>query len=84
MTIRLKVTPNARSNSLLGWEDDPRAGRVLRLRLEAPAIEGKANRALVAFLARELGVPKSSLTLVRGETSRLKTIEIPDDAKLPR
>jgi len=84
MTIRLKVTPNARSNSLLGWEDDPRAGRVLRLRLEAPAIEGKANRALVTFLARELGVPKSSLTLVRGETSRLKTIEIPDDAKLPR
>jgi len=84
MTTRLKVTPTARSNSLLGWEDDPRAGRVLRLRLEAPAIEGKANRALVAFLARELGVPKSSLTLVRGETSRLKTIEIPDDAKLPR
>ena len=83
MTIRVKVTPNARRDALVGWEDDPRAGRVLRVRLRAPPAEGKANKALVAFLADRLGLPKSALTLVHGQTSRLKTIELPAGTRLP-
>jgi len=83
MTIRVKVTPNARRDALAGWEDDPRAGRVLRVRLRAPPAEGRANKALVAFLADRLGLPKSALSLVRGHTSRLKTIELPAGTRLP-
>ena len=83
MQIRLKVTPNARSNEMLGWEDDPVAGKLLRVRLQAPPVDGKANKALVAFLAKELGVPKSKIRILKGETSRVKLLEVPDQSSLP-
>lgn len=78
MQLRLKVTPNARSNEILGWADDPRAGRVLRVRLQAPPVDGKANKALLTYLAKEFGLAKSALTLVNGQTSRIKVVELPD------
>ena len=83
MQLRVKVTPNAKGNKVIGWEDDPRAGRVLRIRLQAPPVDGKANKALVAFLARELGISKSKVILVKGTTSRSKLLELPDGTKLP-
>jgi uncharacterized protein (TIGR00251 family) len=46
----------------------------LKLTLAAPPVEGAANRALVEFLARTLGLPKSALRIVSGETSRHKTV----------
>lgn len=45
MKLALKVIPNAKKSEAAGWEDDPRAGRVLKLRIAAPPVEGKANRA---------------------------------------
>jgi uncharacterized protein (TIGR00251 family) len=83
MILRVKVTPNAKRDELLGWEDNPQGGRYLRVRLQAPPVDGKANKALVAFLAKRLEVPKSAITLLKGQSSRLKTLEVPDDAKLP-
>lgn len=83
MQIRIKVTPNAKGNKVIGWEEDPRGGRVLRVRLQAPPMDGKANKALVAFLARELGLSKSRVVLVKGTTSRSKLLELPDGTKLP-
>jgi len=83
MQIRVKVTPNAKGNEVIGWEEDPRAGRVLRVRLQAPPVDGKANKALVAFLARELGLSKSRVVLVKGTTSRSKLLELPDGTRLP-
>jgi uncharacterized protein len=46
------------------------------VRLTAPPIEGRANAALVAFMAKVLKVPKSQVTLLSGDTSRLKSLEI--------
>ena len=53
--LRLKITPNAPANAMLG-----ETGGVIRLKLQAPAVEGKANAALVAFLAETLRVSKAS------------------------
>lgn len=76
----MKVQPNARENEVVGWEVDPRAGRVLRVRVHAPPVDGKANRVLLAFLAQHLGLSKAKVRLVKGASSRLKTVEVPDGA----
>lgn len=80
MKLRILVTPNARSSGIVGWEDHPTGGRALRVRVAAPPAEGKANAALIAFLAKELGVPKSRISLEKGGASRHKTLLIPDEA----
>ncbi len=84
MKLFLKITPNAKKNECQGWEDDPRAGRVLKLRIAAPPVEGKANKAVVIYLAELLGAPKSSISLLKGDTGRHKTVEIPDHADLSK
>lgn len=83
MKIALKVTPGARRNEILGWEDDyPQIGRVLRLKIAAPPVEGKANKEIVAFMAKTLGIPKSAVELLHGSTGRIKLIQVPDEADL--
>ena len=76
MILALKASPNAKKSEILGWEDDPLAGRVLRIRLAAPPTEGKANKELIAFLSKALGLPKSALCLLKGESSRIKRLDI--------
>ena len=63
-----------------------RAGRALKLRIAAPPVEGKANKAVVLFLSAWLDIPRSSISLLRGESSRLKVVELPDgcEGKLAR
>jgi hypothetical protein len=68
---------------LIGWEDDAQAGRILRVRVAAPPVDGKANAELRDFLARTLGLPKSKLLLEKGGSSRFKSFEIPDGTTLP-
>ena len=80
MKLAVKVTPGASRSEIVGWEEDPHAGRVLKLRIAAPPVEGKANREVVAFLAKRLGVPKSSVELLHGSTGRIKLLQIPDEA----
>jgi uncharacterized protein (TIGR00251 family) len=79
LSLFVRVTPNAGRDAILGIEirDDNTA--VLRLRVSAVPDKGKANAAVVALLARALGVPKSALNVVSGETSRLKTIAVLGD-----
>ena len=81
--LHVLAVPNARRSEVTGWEDDPRAGRVLRVRIAAPPVDGKANAALRDFLADELGIARSRVKLGRGDTSRLKVFEIPDEVRLP-
>jgi uncharacterized protein (TIGR00251 family) len=69
--LALKLCPNSRREGLDGVRD----GR-LQIRLAAPAVEGKANAALVSFLARLLGVKKTQVLLVSGEKARQKIVEI--------
>lgn len=51
-------------------------GAAIKIRLAAPAISGRANQALVVFLAESFGVPQRNVTLMRGETGRAKTVRI--------
>lgn len=85
MKIALKVTPGARKNEILGWEEDyPQIGRVLRVKIAAPPVEGKANKEIVTFMAKSLGIPKSAVELLHGSTGRIKLIQVPDAADLTR
>ena len=70
-TFSVKVHPHARKNAITG-----ELGEALKLALTAPAIEGKANVACIKFLAEVLGVPRSSITIVAGETSRQKRVRV--------
>lgn len=83
MKLALKVTPGARKNEILGWEDDyPQVGRVLKLKIAAPPVEGKANKEIVLFLAKALGISRSAVEVVHGTSGRIKLVEIPDHTDL--
>ncbi len=77
----LRVTPNSGRDAIEGVElrDDGRA--VLRVRVSAVPDKGRANAAVVALIAKALGVPKSAVDLVSGETARLKTLRIEGHAE---
>jgi uncharacterized protein YggU (UPF0235/DUF167 family) len=81
--LRVRATPNARCSEAVGWEDDHQAGRILRVRVAAPPVEGKANEELRDFIAKSLGLPKSKVLLEKGGASRFKSFEIPDGTTLP-
>lgn len=70
MRIAVKVIPRSSKNSI-EWEQDN-----LKVRLTAPPVDGLANEALIALLAERLALPKRAITIVRGATSRQKTVEI--------
>lgn len=71
LTLLIHAQPGARSSGIAGEH-----GGALKLRITAPAVENKANAAIVAFLAELLGVPASSVTIKRGSLARLKTVEV--------
>lgn len=73
--LRIRVTPRARHSALAGIveaSDKP----ALAIRLAAPPVDGAANKALLAFLADWLKVPKSSLRIVTGDAGRVKLVAI--------
>ncbi len=74
----LHITPNARKSEALGEYDG-----ALKLKLQAQPIDGKANEALIKFLATMLGVSRSAVTLTQGQTSRKKTVEIVSSSLAP-
>jgi uncharacterized protein (TIGR00251 family) len=69
VVLRLYVQPRSSKNELAGLHDG-----ALKLRLTTPPVDGKANKAVLVFLARLLGVPKSSLSLISGQKNRCKQI----------
>lgn len=69
--LKLKITPGAKKDQVLGWEGD-----TLRLKVAAPPVEGKANRQVEALLAELLGLKKRQVKIVKGEKSRDKTAAI--------
>lgn len=74
--ITVKLTPKAAKNEIRGWEEDLFGERILKATVTTPPDKGKANKALIALLAKHYRMPKSAFTILRGETSRLKVIEI--------
>jgi uncharacterized protein YggU (UPF0235/DUF167 family) len=78
-TLKLRVTPNAGRDAIDGVETRADGETALRLRVRAVADKGRANAAVLALLAKALGVPKSRLTLLAGATARLKIVAIAGD-----
>jgi uncharacterized protein (TIGR00251 family) len=70
-TLELKVIPNAPRDEVSGW-----LGGALKVKVHAPALDGRANAALAEFLASQLGLPRRAVVLVRGEKSRHKAMRI--------
>ena len=75
--LAVRVTPNARKSDFAGWTADEKGRPVLLVKLNAPPVDGKANTELIRFLAEVLDCPKSQITLLRGTSSRQKTLELP-------
>ena len=71
LTLRLRVQPGAARSEWAGMHGD-----ALRLRIAAPPVDGKANKAVLRFVAQWAGVPVRSVALLRGEASRDKTLRV--------
>jgi uncharacterized protein (TIGR00251 family) len=71
VTFAVRVTPRSHKNEILGTQ-----GQALRVKLNAPPVEGAANEALCDFLASRLGVRKSAVTIVAGHTSHNKIVRV--------
>ena len=70
-SLKIRVIPNAKKSEFSGYRDNE-----LVLRLNAPPVEGKANKAAVDFLAEYFKVTRSAVVLLRGESSRHKIFQI--------
>ncbi len=71
LILTLHIQPGARKTEIAGLH-----GEALKIRLAAPPVDGKANAALLGFLAKACGVSKSAVELVSGDTSRAKRVRL--------
>jgi len=71
VVLTVRVTPRASRNEVAGEHDG-----AIRIRLQAPPVEGKANEALVRFLAGTLDVPRRSVSIISGDKARTKLVLI--------
>jgi uncharacterized protein (TIGR00251 family) len=78
----LRLTPKGGRDAIEGWQTAADGSRQLKARVAAVPEDGKANAALIALLAKSLGLAKSSVSIARGETSRVKTICLIGDAAI--
>ena len=81
LSLFIRVTPNAGRDAIEGVETRDDNTAVLRIRVRAVPDKGKANAAVVALIAKALGVPKSSVSVTSGETARLKTLAVAGDSE---
>jgi uncharacterized protein len=70
-TLAIKVIPNAPRSEFAGW-----LGDALKVKIHAPALEGRANEELCRFLAEKLKLPKRAISLLQGEKSRQKVVRV--------
>ena len=71
VTLTVKAVPRATKSEIAGVEDT-----WVRVRVKAPPVDGKANEALVKFFAALFGVPKGAVSIISGDTARLKRVKI--------
>ena len=71
ITLTLHIQPGAKKTEFAGLHGD-----ALKIRLAAPPVDGKANEALIKFMAERLGLARSDVTLKSGQTSRRKVLEV--------
>ncbi len=70
--LSIRLIPNAKTSEIVSRE-----GSSWVIRISAPPVDGKANEALIKFLAKELDCAPSEIEIVRGQGSRNKVVEIP-------
>lgn len=66
--VNLRISPNAKKNEII------KDGDIIKVKITALPIDGKANKTLVEFLAKNFKIPKTSIEILKGETSKEKTI----------
>ena len=69
--VKIRLSPRSSRNQITGKEDD-----VFKIKVTAPPVDGKANKALIDLLAKRLGLPKRDINIISGKNSRLKTVRI--------
>lgn len=68
LIIKIKISPGASKNEIIKTADGT------KIKITTPPVDGKANKVLVDFLAKKFKIPKTSVSIIKGETSREKTI----------
>ncbi len=71
MILKVNVQPNSKENKIIEFKDN-----ILKVKIKAPQIEGKANKALIDFLSEEFNVPKSCINIKSGIFAKTKIVEI--------
>jgi len=71
VNIKVHIQPRSSKEQIIGLHN----GR-LKIKISAPPVDGKANQNLIEFIAKALGVSKSKIEIVKGRTSKLKTLKI--------
>jgi uncharacterized protein (TIGR00251 family) len=69
--LQIKAAPNSAKDEIQGW-----LGDCLKVRIQAPPTDGKANERLCTYVAEVLGLPKGSVTLISGASSRQKRLSV--------
>jgi uncharacterized protein (TIGR00251 family) len=80
--LSVRLTPNGGRDAIDAWERDAGGGISVKARVSAAPEGGKANKALVALLAKSLKLPKTSIEIVSGETARMKNLRIAADPEV--
>lgn len=78
LLLSVRVQPRAGREEIIGPHDG-----ALKIRITAPPVDGRANSALITFLAKTFGVPRSAVRLLSGEAGRVKRLEIDSPSRLP-
>lgn len=74
--LAVRLTPRAGADRIDGWATDAAGREHLKARVRAAPVDGEANAALEALLAKALGVPKSAVRVARGASARLKQVAV--------
>ena len=76
MRLAVRLSPRGGRDAIDGWALDEAGRPFLKVRVAAPPVEGAANAALEALLAKALGLPRSAVSVARGQSARIKQVEI--------
>ena len=76
--LQLRISPNASKNEIITTDD------MLKVKITAQPVDGKANKALIEYLSKSFKIPKTSFKIIKGETSKDKTlmVSVTDEEKL--
>ena len=74
--LAVRLTPRGGRDAVEGWAVDADGRPYLKVRVASPPVDGAANAALIAFMAKTLKIPRSAIRIASGETARIKRLEL--------